>query len=94
MCGFADRGYEEPGRPEDLPHTATIEWLSDAIATVTVLGASGYYTYRQGCETLSPNSFSDRPTLGTDSHRRNQPVGRKIAMSGQRVDSRSAAQPL
>ncbi len=71
MCGFADRGYEEPGRPEDLPHTATIARLSDAIATATILGASGYYTYRQGCETLSPNLFSDRPILGTALHCRN-----------------------
>ena len=37
MCGFADRGYEEPGRPEGLPHTATIERVSGASATATVL---------------------------------------------------------
>lgn len=36
MCGFADRGYEEPGRPEGLPHTATIERITDANATATV----------------------------------------------------------
>lgn len=36
MCGFADRGYEEPGRPEGLPHTATIERISGASATATV----------------------------------------------------------
>jgi len=47
----------------------------------------------KGCETLSPNSFSDRPTLGIDPHRRNQPVGREITRCGQRFRSRSAAQP-
>lgn len=36
ICGFADRGYEEPGRPEGFPHTATIERISGASATATV----------------------------------------------------------
>jgi len=37
MCGFADRGYEEPGRSEDLPHTATIKRHTGADATVSGL---------------------------------------------------------
>ena len=34
MCGFADQGYEEPGRPEGLPHTATIKRVSGTVAAV------------------------------------------------------------
>jgi len=92
MCGFADRGYEEPGRPEDLPHTATIVRLSGAIATATVFGASGYYTYRQGCETLVLNLLSDNPTLGSNSNRDNRPVGRDKRTRGEGACSRSATQ--
>jgi hypothetical protein len=38
-----------------------------------------------GCETLSPNDVSDRPTLGTDFHSRNRAVGRPDGHFGEVV---------
>jgi hypothetical protein len=75
MCGFADRGYEEPGRPEGLPHTATIKRSTGAfVRPLLVMGARLLHV-SSGLRNPIANCVSDRPTLGSDFDTRNRAVG-------------------
>ncbi len=73
MSGFADRGQDQPGRPEGLPHTAAIKRNAGEVCQNCCLTVLGHFP--QGCETLSLTAVSDRPTLGSDFDSRNRAVG-------------------
>ena len=75
VCGFADRGYEEPGRPGGLPHTATIKQTTGAEALIVVFMMLGYTRIVRAAKPYRRSMPATGRTISGDVAGRNGAVG-------------------